>query len=265
MWDTYFDENKKLWDNKVDVHVQSKFYDTAGFLAGKSSLTEIEAQALGDVKGKSMLHLQCHFGQDTLSWAREGAIVTGVDFSEKAIVQARSLAERLGLDARFILSNVYDLPAVLEEQFDFVFTTFGAIPWLPDLEKWAAIVARHLLPGGVFYIAEFHPTLYLFNFDNHQVEYGYFTENKPYSEEVTGTYAERYATLSGKEYFWNHSLSEVMMPLLRQGLQVVDFQEYDFSPFACFPNMTEREPGRYAWGNFGLRLPHVYSLKMVKG
>ena len=262
MWKKYFDQNKTLWNNKFDVNFKSKFYDMEGFLSGKSSLTEIEANALGDVNGKSLLHLQCHFGQDTLSWARQGAVVTGVDFSDKSIDAARSLAGDLNLDARFILSNVYDVPEVLDEKFDIVFSTFGAIPWLPDLEKWASIVNRYLKPSGIFYLAEFHPTFYLFNFDNFQVEYGYFTEKEPYSEEVTGTYADRYADIKGKEYFWNHSISEVMTPLLKEGLQVLDFQEYDFSPYQCFPNMTEREPGRYTWGNFGVRLPHIFSLKM---
>ncbi len=265
MWNEYFDQNKDLWNNKVDVHVKSKFYDMEGFLAGKSSLTEIEAMALGDVSGKSLLHLQCHFGQDTLSWARQGAIATGVDFSEKAIELARSLVEQLKLDARFILANVYDVPEVLDEKFDIVFTTFGAIPWLPDLEKWAAIINKSLKPGGTFYLAEFHPALYMFNFDNYKVEYGYFTEKNPYSEEITGTYADHDSEVKGKEYFWNHSISEVMSSLLKEGLQVLDFQEYDFSPYQCFPNMEEREPGRFVWGrNFGVRLPHVFSLKMVK-
>ncbi len=265
MWNEFFDQNKDLWNNKVDVHVKSKFYDMEGFLSGKSSLTEIEADALGDVSGKSLLHLQCHFGQDTLTWARRGAIVTGVDFSEKAIDLASSLAGQLKLDARFILANVYDVPEVLDEKFDIVFTTFGAIPWLPDLEKWASVVSRSLKPGGTFYLAEFHPTLYIFNFDNYKVEYGYFTEKNPYSEEITGTYADHDSEVKGKEYFWNHSISEVVMPLLKEGLQVLDFQEYDFSPYQCFPNMEEREPGRFVWGgNFGVRLPHVFSLKMAK-
>jgi 2-polyprenyl-3-methyl-5-hydroxy-6-metoxy-1,4-benzoquinol methylase len=263
-WQSYFDENKKLWNDRVQVHLNSAFYDHAAFIAGKSSLTEIEADALGDVNGKTMLHLQCHFGQDSMSWARKGAVVTGIDFSETAIETAVKINAELGLSARFLRSDVYSLPEVLSGQFDIVFTTFGAIPWLPDMERWAATVNHFLKPGGTFYLAEFHPAFYLFNFDNHKVEYGYFTEPQPFEEEVSGTYAERYAGVHGKEYSWNHGISEVMRPLLAHGLQLVDFQEYDFSPFNCFPNMEERQPGRYYWGNFGVRLPHMYSLKMVK-
>ncbi len=264
-WKTYFEQNQKIWDDRVETHLKSDFYDQLGFMAGKSSLKEIEANALGDVKGKSILHLQCHFGQDSMSWVRQGAKVTGIDFSEKAIEAARKINAELGLDATFIQSDVYELPNVLEGQFDIVFTTYGGIPWLPDLEKWAGVVGHFLKPGGTFYQAEFHPLFYIFNFDNHKVEYGYFTEKNPYTEEISGTYADRYAGVQGTENFWNHSLSEVMMPLIRQGLQVVDFQEYDYAPYNCFPNMVEREPGRFAWGNFGVRIPHIFSLKMVKG
>lgn len=262
MHQSFFEENKKLWNAKVSHHLQSDFYDVAGFLAGKSSLTEIETDALGDVSGKTMLHLQCHFGQDSLSWARKGAKVTGVDFSEEAIRTAEALTEKTGLDTRFLLANVYDLPSVLDEKFDLVFTSYGTIVWLPDIPRWASIVRRFLKDGGIFYIAEFHPTLYLFNFDNHQVEYGYFTTEQPYEETVEGTYADRYADLKGKEYFWQHALSEVISPLLGEGLMLLEFKEYDFSPYSCFPNMTEREPNRFVWGNFGVRLPHIFTLKM---
>ncbi len=264
MQQDYFEQNKKLWNDRVAVHMKSDLYDMERFLAGKSSLTELDKNVFGDVTGKTLLHLQCHFGQDTLSWAREGAIVTGVDFSEKAIEAAQKISADLGIDARFILSNVYDLPQVLDEKFDFVFTTFGAIPWLPDMEKWAGIVGQYLKPGGLLFLAEFHPTFYLFNFDNGKIEYSYFTQNDPYMEEVEGSYADTEKKTKGREYFWNHAMSEVLNPLLANGLELLALGEYDFSPFNCFPNMVERAPGRYVWDNFGVRIPHVYSLKMRK-
>ncbi len=264
MWQSFFEENKSLWNEKVEVHLKSAFYDHASFLKGKSSLTEIEINALGEVRGKSLLHLQCHFGQDTLSWARLGAKATGVDFSEKAVEAARRFNDELGLDASFVLSELYSLPGVLTGQFDVVFTSFGVLAWLPDMEKWAEVVAHFLKPGGIFYIAEFHPMLYLFNFDNCKMEYGYFSEKLPYQEQVKGTYADPNAPIDHTEYFWNHATSEVITALLRQGLILLEFTEYDYSPFNCFPNMKEREPGRYVWGDTGLRLPHVFSLKMIK-
>lgn len=262
----FFEQNRQLWDSRVAVHLKSELYDQENFMAGKNSLTEIERDALGDVSGKSLLHLQCHFGQDTLTFARQGAVVTGIDFSEKAIETARSIASELGLPARFITTNVYDLPDVLDEKFDFVFSTFGAIPWLPDMEKWAAIVGRHLKPGGIFYLAEFHPTLYMFNFENEKIEYSYFNKAEPYIEDVEGTYADKIkGEGGGRECFWNHSISEVVNALLAQGLHLLELNEYDFSPYNCFPGLKEREPGRYVWGSFDATFPHVFSLKMKMG
>ncbi len=262
----YFAENQKLWDSWVAPHTRSELYDMEAFLSGKTSLKEIERDALGDVAGKSLLHLQCHFGQDTLSWARKGAKATGIDFSEKAIAKAKELNAQLGLDAEFVTSNVYDLPKVLQGEFDYVFTSYGATPWLPDLDKWAAIASRYLKKGGIFYLAEFHPTLCMFNFENHQVEYSYFNESEPIAEEVTGSYADKNAGIKGMEYSWNHSISEKVNALLKHGLTLLELNEYDFSPYNCFPNMVEREPGRYVWGQekFSARLPMVLSLKMEK-
>ena len=262
----FFKDNLKLWDGRVEGHTKSSLYKMEAFMAGETSLTEIERDALGDVSGKTLLHLQCHFGQDTLSWARKGAKTTGIDFSPNAIAKAEEIRDQLGLDARFITSNVYDLPEVLEGEFDIVFTSYGATPWLPDLDKWAAIVGRYLKTGGIFYLAEFHPTLYMFNFDNHQVEYSYFNENKPYSEEIEGSYADKESKKKGTEHFWNHSISEKVNALLKQGLQLEELNEYDYSPYNCFANLVEREPGRYVWGTdkFGVRLPMILSLRMRK-
>lgn len=262
----YFDLNKKFWDSRVEPHQSSSLYDMKAFMAGKSSLTEIEKDELGDVTQKTLLHLQCHFGQDTISWARKGAIATGVDFSGKAIDKANEIKDELGVQARFIESNVYDLPEVLDEQFDIVFTSYGATPWLPDLTKWAAIVSRYLKKGGLFYIAEFHPTLYMFDFDTYQVAYNYFNEGKPYIEEVTGSYANPDDPTKSTECFWNHSISEKLNALLKEGLQLIEMKEFDYSPYNCFPNMVEEKTGRYVWGKdkFKVNMPMVMSLKMRK-
>jgi ubiquinone/menaquinone biosynthesis C-methylase UbiE len=259
----YFDQNEKMWDARVPHHLKSEFYDMEGFRQGKSSLTEIEANALGDVEGRTLLHLQCHFGQDTLSWARQGAIATGIDISGKAIEAAKSINEELGLNAHFLQANVYDLPQELDGQYDIVFTSYGATCWLPDLKKWAGIVSRFLKKGGIFYMAEFHPALYMFNFDTGQIEYNYFNV-KVYEEESEGTYTDRNADIKEASYFWIHPLDETIMSLMSEGLSLVEFKEYDFSPYNCFPKMKEREPGRFEWGGKGLRIPHVYSLKMSK-
>ena len=154
----FFEANRAHWAEVTPIHVQSAFYDVPAVKAGKGSLQRIEVDELGVVKGKTLLHLMCHFGLDTLSWARAGAVVTGVDFSTEALAVARGLAEELGIPARFIEANVYELPSVLDEQFDVVFTSYGILCWLPDLDSWAKVIARSLRPGGTFYIVEMHPT-----------------------------------------------------------------------------------------------------------
>src|SRR5918992_1340625 len=157
--------NRALWDEWTEIHVGSDFYDVAGFKAGRINPRDYEIDEVGDVLGKKLLHLQCHFGIDTLSWARLGAIPTGVDYSERAVALARSVAGELGLDARFVLSNVYDLPGVLDERFEVVYTSRGVIGWLPDLDRWAQVIAHLLEPGGIFYMTEGHPILWTLDDD----------------------------------------------------------------------------------------------------
>jgi 2-polyprenyl-3-methyl-5-hydroxy-6-metoxy-1,4-benzoquinol methylase len=161
--DDYIKSNQKLWDRWTELHEQSELYDVAGFKAGKLRLHSIEKEELGDVAGKSLLHLQCHFGLDTLSWAALGATVTGVDFSEKSIALARSLSAEIGIPATFVHSNVYDLPDNLSGQFDIVFTSYGVLWWLPDIPGWAKVIAHFLKPGGTFLVVDSHPMASVFD------------------------------------------------------------------------------------------------------
>ena len=151
----YFAANKQLWNQRTAVHKDSSFYNLAGFKSGENVLTPIELSELGDVKEKTMLHLQCHFGMDSLNWARLGADVTGVDLSDIAIKEAKQLNDELGMNAKFVCCNVYDTSEYVKEQFDIVFTSYGTIGWLPDLQPWAKMIAERLKPGGVFYMADF--------------------------------------------------------------------------------------------------------------
>ena len=173
--------NKKAWDNRTKVHVESKFYDVAAFKNGKCSLNPIELEQVGDVQGKSLLHLQCHFGQDTLSWARRGAVVTGVDLSGEAIEQANRLKQALGLKADFIESDVIQFGRENGQQFDIVFTSYGALCWLPKLMDWAQTVAKSLKSGGELHLVEFH------SFNDLLSGYSYFPNAEPDIEEE-GTY-----------------------------------------------------------------------------
>lgn len=256
----YIEANRELWNQRTMVHRDSAFYDRAGFLAGKPVLTPIETAELGEVRGKTMLHLQCHFGMDSLDWARRGAKVTGMDLSENAIREAEALNREMGLDARFICCNLYDLEKHLEGEFDIVFTSYGVIGWLPDLDAWARIIAKYLRRGGIFYMAEFHPVAWMFDEDFTQVKY-FYDNRELIVTESTGTYTDREAPISGKEYSWNHSLSEVLNALLGQGLRLQMFNEHMYSPYPCFQNIVEIAPGQWSPRGMEGKLPMVYSLK----
>jgi len=259
----YFEANRQLWNDKTPVHYHSDFYDMPAFLAGKTSLQQIEMEQLGDVQGQKILHLQCHFGQDSLSLARMGAEVVGVDFSDKAIETARQLNEQLGLNARFIQSNVYELKSHLDEQFDLVFTSYGTIGWLPDLDRWAEIVAHFLKPGGVFHFVEFHPVVWLFDENFERFKFSYFNSG-PDIEEIEGTYADRQAAIGGQSVSWSHSIGEILTALLTQNLQLEKFQEFDYSPYDCF-NKTVKI-GERRWQIQGLQgiVPMVFALQARK-
>lgn len=212
----YIAINKKLWDERTKHHVTSAFYDRESFLKGKSSLEDIELKLLGDVKGKSILHLQCHFGQDSLSLARMGANVTGVDLSSEAVNIAQQTASQLHLDAEFICCNIYDLPQHLDKQFDIVFTSYGTIGWLPDMKAWADIIARYMNPDGTFVFVEFHPFIWMLDNGFSKIEYAYFNK-ETIIENEEGTYADKDADIHLQSMSWNHSLHEVFKALLMQG------------------------------------------------
>lgn len=255
--------NRKSWNDRVESHLQSEFYDMEGFRNGKNSLKGIELDLLGDVSNKSVLHLQCHFGQDTLSLARMGAKVTGVDISDESIAAAEKLTEALNLPARFICSDVYDLPGELKEEFDMVFTSYGTIGWLPDINKWAKVVSRFLKPGGEFVFAEFHPVVWMFDDDFKEVKYRYFNSG-PIVETETGSYADKKSESISKTVSWNHGLAEVLDALVRNGLNIETIREFDYSPHNCFQHTVEYLPGKFRIKHLNDKIPMVYALKARK-
>lgn len=259
----YISINRQTWNKKAEVHIASEFYDVAGFLAGKSSLNAVELELLGNVTGKKILHLQCHFGQDSLSLSRLGARVTGVDLSDKAIDMAKSLNEKLGLDAQFICCDIYDLPAHLDEKFDIVFTSYGTIGWLPDLTQWANVVSHFLKPEGKFIMADFHPVVWMFDNDFKQVFYSYFNQ-EPIIENEPGTYADRNAPIKTETISWNHPTSEVLNALIQSGLAINSFDEYDYSPYNCFNETEEFEKGKFRIRHLGNRIPMVFAVTATK-
>lgn len=258
---SYLALNRALWNSRTKHHLTSEFYAVDAFKAGRSSLNGIELSLLGDVAEQRILHLQCHFEQDTLSLARMGAHVTGVDLSDDAVAAARRLSQELKVPADFICCDVYDLPAHLPAgaQFDVVYTSYGVLCWLPDLTRWAAVVARCLRPGGRLVLVEFHPVIWMFDNDFKQLQYSYFNEGA--IEEIeTGTYAQRDAPISHPSVTWNHSLSEVIGSLLGQGLQLLSFDEYDYSPYNCFAHTVPTPEGNFHIGPLGTKTPLVYSV-----
>jgi ubiquinone/menaquinone biosynthesis C-methylase UbiE len=268
-----FASNQRLWDAWTKLHVEGEFYDVAGFREGGLRVRPYEIAALGDVTGKTLLHLQCHFGLDTLSWARLGATVTGVDFSSAAIAFARELATDLGFDtARFIESNVYQLPVRLGDEFDIVYTSRGVLGWLPDIRGWARVVARFVKPGGRFYVSEAHPVFQAF--ENEGVEpgelrlqYPYWEHGNPLIFDVHGSYADPSADLGEehKEHGWDHGLGEIVTALIDAGLRIDRLEE---QPFLEWPAdfLVEREPGSgvYVLPEGPGELPLMFSVLATK-
>ncbi|MGB0850164.1 MAG: class I SAM-dependent methyltransferase [Bacteroidia bacterium] len=261
MNENYFETNKKLWNEKTEIHLKSDFYEMVDFRKGKSSLKPIELELLGDIRGKSILHLQCHFGQDSLSLAKMGAKVTGLDISDKSIDTARQLNDELGLDAKFVCSDVYSAKEHIHEKYDIVFTSYGTIGWLPDMDKWADIVSHFMKPDGKFIFVELHPAIWMYNDTFDKIEFSYFNI-EPIIEVIPGTYAEQEAEIAMEEIGWNHPLSEVMTSLMKQNLKLQHFEEFDYSPHKCFKGMIEKAPGQYIIESIGNKLPMTYSLVM---
>ena len=257
--ENYIEINRKSWNNKTATHLKSEFYDLRNFIKGKTSLNEIELELLGNISGKTILHLQCHFGQDTISLSRLGAETTGVDFSDKAIESARELAKQTNSNATFICCDIYDLPNHLNKQFDIVYTSYGTIGWLPDLDKWAKIVSKFLKPNGKFVFVEFHPVVWMFDDNFENIGFSYFNSGAIVESE-TGTYADRSADISQEYVMWNHGLAEVFTSLIQNNLAIMSFAEYDYSPYNCFNKTIEFEPNKYRIEHLRKNIPMVYSI-----
>lgn len=260
---SFFETNKATWNTKVKVHAKSEMYDIEAFKNGKSSLMPYELKALGDVSGKSLLHLQCHFGQDTLSWSRLGAKCTGVDLSDEGIKLAKQLNAELNLDAEFVCCNVLDTSEFVKEQFDIVFTSYGVIGWLPDLKPWGKMIAERLKQGGTFFMAEFHPIVWMFDYLEGKpvMKYGYMQDDVIY-EEYEGTYANENSKMISKEYAWNHGLGEVVTALTEAGLHIEYLKEFDESPYDVLPDLVKTDSGMYVTKD--KLYPLIFCLKAVK-
>jgi SAM-dependent methyltransferase len=260
--------NRAWWDERVPIHVGSAFYDVDGFRAGGSSLRPFEVEEVGDVIGKRLVHLQCHFGLDTLSWARAGASAVGLDFSPPAVEAASSLAVETGLDARFVCANLYDaVEALRGEKFEVVYTGLGALNWLPDLPRWASIVASLLEPGGFLYVSEFHPFTWVFADETLDIEVDYFHNPEGETWDGGGTYADmEIPTRNNSTIEWAHTLSDVVSAVLGAGLRLEVLHEHDYTLFPRFEHLeldTETLSAGviYRQPEGTPRLPLMYSLR----
>ena len=240
----YLELNKKAWNNKVPYHIASNFYENEAFIKGKNSLRHIELALLNrlNLKDKSLLHLQCHFGQDSISLARLGAKVTGVDFSLAAIEKARELAILCKEDLVFIEEDVLKYNGSGSARFD---------------------VVRSLVSGGSFVMVDFHPFIWSFDDDLKSLAYDYF-QAEPIVEVTNGTYADREAPLNDTIATWNHGMSEIISALLDAGLNLKEFKEYDYSTYDCFANLQQDAPEVFRFKHVSVKIPMMYSLVLNK-
>ncbi len=260
----YLDVNKSLWNKRTEIHLKSDFYNLDDFIKGKNSLNQIELDLLGNIQNKSILHLQCHFGQDSISLAHMGADVTGVDFSEKAIKAGEELARKMNTkNIEFICCDIYNLPNYLNKTFDIVYTSYGTIGWLPDIDKWARIVSRYLKFGGKFVFAEFHPFVWIFDYNFKKIKYSYF-KSDAIIETESGTYADKSARINIQSVSWNHSLSELLNSLITNNIEIKQIKEYDYSPYDCFNNTVKIEENKFMIKGLEKKIPLVYSVLGIK-
>jgi SAM-dependent methyltransferase len=266
--------NRVNWDERVPAHAASPDYDVAKFVSDPEFLSKVVAfdlPLLGDIADARGAHLQCHIGTDTISLARLGASMTGLDFSPAAIAQARELAARTGADAAFVEADAYDAADVLgRAAFDLVFTGIGALCWLPSVRRWAGVVADLLRPGGRLFIREGHPMLWALDDtrkdDLLAVEFPYFEREEPLIWDEGGTYVQTDVAFEHNvSYSWNHGLGEIVTALLEAGMELTGLTEHDSVPWEALPGKMERvEGGEWRLADRPWRVAHSYTLQAVK-
>jgi SAM-dependent methyltransferase len=272
--DDYRDVNRANWDERAAAHAASpdyavsRFTDDPAFLSG---VVTYDLPRLGDIAGLNGVHLQCHIGTDTVSLARLGANMTGLDFSPRALAQARTLAAAAGFDIPFVESDLYGAPEALGSgRFDLVFTGVGALCWLPDVRRWAEVVASLLRPGGRLFIREGHPALWALHDPLPDgklvVEYPYFEQREPMVWDEGGTYVQTDAVFTHTiTHEWNHGIGEIIGAVFAAGLQLTAFEEHDSVPWDAFPGfMDDIGGGEFRLTDRPERLPHSYTLQARK-
>lgn len=244
--DRYTTDNLANWDDRVAIHAASDLYAIDRLVSDPDHLSSIvvfDREYLGDVSGKTLLHPQCHIGTDTLSWAKLGASVTGIDFSGAALEVARDAGSQLGVDARFIESELIASPDVLKDTFDIVYTGVGAICWMPGIDQWAETMATFTRPGGTFYIREGHPVLWALDYEREDdllsITEHYFEQGRPSTWQDSETYAGEGTLEHVTTHSWNHGLGEIFTALTNSGFVIDIFEEHRFLEWQALPHMVE--------------------------
>jgi len=262
--DEYLAANRANWDDRTGIHVESQFYDVDGWLRDQTGPPAREIEALGDLTGLRLVHLQCHFGLDTMQWARVGADVTGLDFSPAAIDAARNIARRAGFEdrARFVCANVFDAVEALEhDTFDVVCVTLGALCWLPSVERWANQVGALLKPGGRLYLHEAHPVSWALHDEQPCFRDSYFEEPGPFVADFDTTYTDATRPLQHtRHYEWNHSLGEIVNALVGHGLQLDSLLEHDWTVWPRFTWLVSHDKHHWTSPPDRPRMPLSFTL-----
>ena len=269
--DRHFADNRANWDDRVPIHLTGGVYDVDALVDDPehlSSIVEGDRRYLGTVAGKSLVHLQCHIGTDTLSWAKLGASVTGLDFSGPAVAAASDIAERLGVEARFVAGNVYDAVDLLGETYDIVYTGVGALCWLPDIELWADVVAGLTTPGGVFYIKEGHPFLWALDDEREDgslvLKHPYFETVEPTTWDFDETYGGEGRVANSTTHLWNHGIGEIVMALITRGFRIDLLVEHREMDWMGLPQMVQQGDVFVLPEDQRDLVPLMYSLKATK-
>ena len=268
----YLVVNRANWDDRVPTHLASDYYSVQRYLAEPDFISDVvrfDLPRLGDVCGLRGAHLQCHIGTDTVSLARLGASMTGLDFSGAAVEAAQTLASNTKADATFVQSDVYLAAEVLGAgEFDLVYTGVGSLSWLPDICRWGSVIADLLRPGGRLFIREDHPVLL-----SAKVRDGLITLERPYFEQAEPNIGKSGATYAGADaklahtvtQWWNHGIGQILTSLLDAGLRITEFTEHDSVPWYALPGAMEPiGEGKYRLTDNPQRLPHTYTLQAVK-
>ncbi|MBN2533551.1 MAG: class I SAM-dependent methyltransferase [Spirochaetales bacterium] len=259
-------QNQLFWDEVAPVHLAS--YNIRMLKENGSLIDEIQLREMGEVKNRKMLHLQCHIGTDTLSWAYHGACMTGVDFSAKSIEIARGLANELNIDARFIHSNIFELPRYHNEKYDIVYTSQGVLCWIKDIDKWAEIIRFYVKDDGFFYIMDSHPFCLLFNEQKSgipEVHYPYFSNRRDPIHFPAGDtdYSDSGYTIKNDTYEWTWTTGDILNSLIKAGMKIIYFHEYNKLFFKGLPDMIQKDDGWWYLPGYEDKIPFIFTLKAV--